>query len=263
VRCEPVPSGTTADLLGVCTLADGSALAVGRAGTVLRWDGSAWAREDAGTHEDLYAVCATPTGAIAVGGNLDVGGTSLISEHRDGRWVPTRSPVQSLLLAIHASADRVRACGFNAALVEHRPDGWRELAPPTNAHLFGIGAIDGHPLACGLGGTLVDLDSFVVSTIARAHLTSIAPTGHIVGFDGTVLARADGEWRDLARATRQHLWSVTSFGDRAVAVGAGGAVVTIERDTCTLIPQPVAEDLHGVAGELAVGRRGTILRLRP
>jgi hypothetical protein len=261
VRCEVVPSGTAADLLGVCMLADGTALAVGRAGTVLRWDGATWTREDAGTDEDLYAVGATDAGAIAVGGNLNVGDTSLICERRDGRWTAVRSPVQSLLLAVHASGSSVHACGFNAALVERDGAAWRELAPPTNAHLFGIGSIDGRVLACGLGGTLVDVESLEVDTIAGSHLTSIAVTGHIVGFDGTVLVRDRASWRELPRVTRQHLWSVTPFGAGALAVGAGGVIVTIASDHCTLIASDLAADLHSVCGPFAVGRRGTIVRI--
>jgi hypothetical protein len=99
-----------------------------------------------------------------------------------------------------------------------------------------------------------------VSTIAASHLTGIAPTGHIVGFDGTVLFHDRDSWRELPRVTRQHLWSITSRGQTAMAAGAGGVLLALDHDRGTLIEPGVTDDLHAVDGELAVGRRGTIVR---
>lgn len=190
-------------------IAPSCAIAVGRHGTVLRWDGARWTREDAGTTEDLYAVCAAADGVVhAVGGDLEVGGHSLICRCSNGLWSAERSPVQSLLLSVDARDGDVRACGFNGALIESTPDVWRELAAPTNAHLFGIHASRGGWLACGLGGTVLDLPGAVTS-VGGAHLTSLTTCDDeivAVGFDGTVARRTVGRWQLLAAITREHLW---------------------------------------------------------
>jgi hypothetical protein len=264
VRFESVASGTTADLLGVAIIDAQAAVAVGRRGTVLRWDGRAWSPEHAGTDEDLYAVCAAPDGALyAVGGNLDVGGHSLICRHANGAWTVVRSPVQSVLLSVAADDNTVRACGFNGALVERTSSGWCEIAAPTNAHLFSIASTSLGWFACGLSGVLVEWPSHL-STIAEPHLTSIAGHGAdllAVGFHGTILRRRDSAWQALASPSREHLWSIAADADGAVAVGSRGTIVAV--DDATVAHAPSTADLHGVAMRdglvVAVGRNGTIL----
>jgi len=265
VRFEPRPSDTTADLLGVCVLGPDAAFAVGRGGVALRWEGTRWEREDTGTDEDLYAVCAQGNELYAVGGNLAVGGHSLIAHRAGGRWTTSRSPVQSILLAVDARDGLVRASGFNGALVEKTPEGWRELAAPTNTHLFGIHATGSGWLACGLAGTLVELPTTLTS-VGAAHLTSLAACGDdevAVGFDGTIARRSDGRWQVLAQVTREHLWSITSFDGRAIAVGAHGAMVEVVDGRTRILDSGIAADLHGVGAMeglvIAVGRSGTII----
>jgi hypothetical protein len=272
VRIDVDDSGATADLLGVHVAAANDALAVGRGGTILRWNGARWLREDAGTDEDLYAVCADGDVLHAVGGNLRVGKHSLVARCSDGRWAIERSPIQSVLLSVGAARGRVRAVGFNGGIVERAAGGWRELAATTNAHLFSIRALDdARWLACGLNGTIVELDGDVVreTTACDAHLTSIAIARDrvvAVGFDGTVVERARDGWRPVASPTREHLWAAwIDERGRVVAVGAHGTVVVEDAGRLVAITPPVEHDLHALSGAgplaIAVGRHGTVIRI--
>ena len=264
-------SGVTADLLGVCVRSAIDAVAVGRGGVIVRWDGARWAREASPTDEDLYAICATPEGElVAVGGNLNVGGGSLVCQFADGRWTGERSPVQSLLLSVAARPGCVRAVGFNGDLVERSDGMWCALAAPTNVHLFCIRSFGSAWLACGVDGTVVELDGADarLQQAGSTHLTSVTAAGAVrvaVGFDGKIARRDRGAWRNCASPTREHLWSATSNGDRISIAGAHGTLLAGPLDALTLVTAPTREDLHaidGVAGfVIAVGRRGTIVHM--
>ncbi len=274
MRLDPRDSGVGSDLLGVLVVDQVHAIAVGRAGMLLRWDGIRWAREESGTDEDLYAICTTPDGGLfAVGGNLKVGGTSLILRLGPAGWIAERSPVQSVLLSVDADRDRVRAVGFNGDMCENAGSGWRQILAPTNAHLFCIRALGGGTwIACGLGGIIVDTDARdkCSTSVCDAHLTCIASGDAdeliAVGFDGTVLRRHQATWRACASPTREHLWSVCYSAGQWLAVGAQGTVLAGSPDALDVRAAPCHEDLHAIsaAGALAVavGRRGTIIHVR-
>lgn len=258
------------DLLGVHVVDRMTAFAVGRAGTVVRWNGAEWTNEDAATTEDLYAVfAASPDDVYAVGGNLTVGGESLVCTHAAGHWTTARSGIQSLLLSADGAHGVVRAVGFNGGVVEQTAAGWRELGAYTNEHLFCIRATgDGGWLVCGLNGTLARIDASGTQpyAVTNAHLTCVTPgpAQIAVGFFGTIL-RADGEtWSHIESPTREHLWSVWSDReDHALIVGARGTLLAWDGRSITPVPTPTQEDLHSISGAdglvVAVGRRGTIL----
>ena len=272
MHVEAANSGVTADLLGICVRSASEAVAVGRGGVIVRWDGARWTREPSPTDEDLYAICATPEGElVAVGGNLKVGDRSLVCRCIEGTWSVERSPVQSLLLSVAAECGCVRAVGFNGDLVERIDGAWRALSAPTNVHLFCIRSFDNVWLACGLDGTVVELDgsNARLQQAGRTHLTSVTAIGAVrfsVGFDGTIMRREGGGWRTLASPTREHLWAATSDGPGLLIAGARGTLLVGDPDALTLVPTPTREDLHAidhVAGfAIAVGRRGTVVHLR-
>ena len=132
-------TGVVEDLLGVAAGLDGDAIAIGTAGTIVRYAVGRWTREPVAFAEDLYAICSA---GVAVGGNLDVGGHSKVVRYRDGAWTVESSRIQSLLLAVAACGDEVRAVGFNGGVVASTPDSWRELDAGTNEHLFAIAPCD-------------------------------------------------------------------------------------------------------------------------
>lgn len=272
MHVEAANCGVVADLLGVCVRSASEAVAVGRGGVIVRWDGSRWTREASPTEEDLYGICATPEGEwVAVGGNLKVGGRSLVCQFAEGTWTVERSPVQSVLLSVAAEGGCVRAVGFNGDLVERVDGAWRALAAPTNVHLFCIRSFGNGWLACGLDGAVVELDGSGgrLQQAGHTHLTSVAAVGPVrfaVGFDGTIMQRDRGGWRTFPSPTREHLWSATSDGARLAIAGAHGTLLSGSPDALALVAVPTHEDLHAIDGAdglaIAVGRRGTVVHVR-
>ena len=56
MRVVAADSGVTADLLGVCVRSALDAVAVGRGGVIVRWDGARWARESSPTDDMHYLI---------------------------------------------------------------------------------------------------------------------------------------------------------------------------------------------------------------
>jgi trimeric autotransporter adhesin len=272
VHVEAASSGIVDDLLGVCVRSESDAVAVGRGGVMVRWDGSRWTREPSPTQEDLYGICATPEGElVAVGGNLKVGDRSLVCQYAAGKWSVDRSPVQSLLLSVAAERGCVRATGFNGDLVERVDGVWRALTAPTNVHLFCIRSFGNVWVACGLDGTVVELEGSTarLQQAGSTHLTGVTAQGTVRfsgGFDGTIMRRDRGGWRRFPSPTREHLWSGMCDGARLAMVGAHGTLLAGAPDALALVALPTREDLHAIDGvdgfAIAVGRRGTIVHLR-
>ena len=87
---------------------------------------------------------------------------------------------------------------------------------------------------------------------------------YVVSDGGGIGRFVDDRWQ-LIDATARSLVAMTCAGDRAVAVGGGGRVVTIDDREETIRSDSIQlEDLLGVAalgdGVLAVGRAGTVQR---
>jgi len=83
--------------------------------------------------------------------------------------------------------------------------------------------------------------------------------------DGGGIGRFTGDHWELIDATARSLVSATCVGDRAIAVGGGGRVITIDDREQTIRSDAVQlDDFLGVSplgdGVLAVGRAGTVQR---
>lgn len=81
VQWSPVPTGTTATLMGVGGTGADNVWAVGQEGTVLHWNGQVWTRVDAGTSVTLQDVWVGPDGFVIAVGD---GGT--VVQRQQGRW---------------------------------------------------------------------------------------------------------------------------------------------------------------------------------
>jgi hypothetical protein len=181
-------------LTGVWVWSESEALAVGDAGTVLRFDGERWNDEDAGTVETLLSVrgyaargayaCGTagtvlrrtragwesmdvPTGAflsdvwgtagfVAVVGD---GGTAWV--RRASAWEATPTPVDGLLLALfgRAPAD-LYACGRDGAIIHFDGDRWESVESPTQLTLGAVWGGLKRVTFAGHYGSIVRLDRF-------------------------------------------------------------------------------------------------------
>jgi hypothetical protein len=272
-RWHKSESGVSADLLGVHVWDRGRAIAVGRGGACVELSAGRWRPVSTGTTEDLYAVWgASPEDVVAVGGDLKVGGQSLVCRARDGRWQQSRSGIQSLLLSVAGGVGTiVRAVGFNGGIVERVGDEWREINAGTNEHLFCIRSLStAEWTICGINGLLRSTRAGVWRShlATKKHLASVAETrpGEVtaVGFDGTIIRQNGDACSKVPSGTSANLLSVCATAqDAAIAVGAAGTILIGEGDRWTLASSGVVVDLFGVAARaefaVAVGKGGTLL----
>lgn len=228
-------TGTTETLLGVCCL-DDEAFAVGTRGTILRWDGSAWSAEESGTQEDLYAVAAGPEGVVAVGGNLHIGGDSLILHRRDGRWTAEPSGMQHILLTVAHGGLGWFTAGYNGGILCGHPGAWSRADVVHYSHVFAVLVGESHAFAAGLTGTVIEFDGSswkTHDTGTTAHLRGLGAFGEReilgVGLSGTIVHYDGSQWSPMATPTRSHLEAVwVAEADDAYAVGYAGTVLRFD-----------------------------------
>jgi hypothetical protein len=101
----PVPTGTEADLHGVCLSGDGGGWAVGNDGTVLALDGASWQPLSSGVSETLMDVACWPGGAYAVGHASSSGMSSLLLRLDIGSAIGMEHPTAHFMYAVSTAED--------------------------------------------------------------------------------------------------------------------------------------------------------------
>ena len=110
-------------------------LAVGDAGTALRWDGTQWHRDQTPTKDTLRDVAAGPDGvAIAVGD----AGTTLLRQR--SAWTSHPSPVARTLHAVAIFGEQIIAGGDGGTLLdwESKKRRWRPMPTPTQSAILDL-----------------------------------------------------------------------------------------------------------------------------
>ncbi len=248
-------------------------IAVGKHGTVVTWNGECWQPEAVPTDEDIYAIAAASNEFVAVGGNLHIGGTSLILERSMRGWRGVASGVQHILLAVAPTDDGWFAAGFNGALLQRTDQQWQSVDFINNQHIFSLTAAGGQLYTAGLGGSVVAYDGKRFgehNVVPAAHLRAIRGYGAgllAVGLAGALL-RFDGvAWHRLVSPTRAALEALCVVGDgEAYAVGGGGTLLRFDGEAWTAIDTGTRTDLFGVCVTeeeiIAVGADGLALHHR-
>jgi hypothetical protein len=225
---QPLPGrASRINLFGVAFTGPQSAIAVGQAGTIVRWDGSSWTEDPqsrAITQRDLTAVAAGPSGEAWAVGRY---GTIL---HFDGtRWAEEQVPVEDsgrhLTSVTVAGSDVLAVAGGN--LITRNADGtWRRFdstllpdpLPPSGDLRIVAGLPDGGVVAGGIDLLMVQdgpgqpfrhsaqpVPGVVVAAAATRRpdgavspIVSVAPpvpsiTGDVAGRDVGGVPPGDGE----------------------------------------------------------------------
>jgi hypothetical protein len=263
---------TSEKLLGVCCRA-GEAFAVGARGTVQRWDGVRWSPEESGTHENLYAVACTRDAVIAVGGDLHIGGDSLILHRQGNAWTREPSGMQHILLSVARGGLGWFAGGYNGGIIRGQPGAWSRVDIVHYSHVFAVAVTEGHVFAAGLNGTATEFDGQVWrphDTHVGTHLRALGVLGErellAVGLSGTIL-RYDGvEWSSMESPTGSHLEAIWVAGaTEAYAVGYAGTALRFDGTSWRSTDCGVRANLHGVHGSdnevIAVGSDGVAVHL--
>ncbi len=227
----PLPP-TTNDLFGVSG-EGGTVVAVGAAGTVLRWKDGRWTLLAPPGSRDLYGVGVLGPDDFYVSGQ---GGA--LYRYLAGEWSTEPTGVTYDLHGLHASqAGGVFAVGAFGTLIELRGGHWvqSQIALPTATLRSTWRSPDGRIFAVGSGGAVSMYDGMTW----KIQVTN-----------------------DPADPPRD-LYAVTGFsGDEVLAVGDRGAVLKYNGKKWTLMtiagPYNVDANLRGIAGVLNADGTRTI-----
>jgi len=184
-------SGTSANLADVFGFEDGTAVAVGEAGTILRYDGATWAPMASITGVNLFGVWgSSPSNLYAVG----VGGT--IVHYESGSWSFMTTATPENLSAVWGSSDSdVWAVGDNGAIMRWDGTAWSLSPSGTTETLGDVWGVSGSDIwAVGSGGTIRHYDGTAWSTVesgSDVNLLGVWGRGtceaFAVGAQGTIL----------------------------------------------------------------------------
>lgn len=275
---NPLPTGN--DLKGVWGSSASNVYAIGKCGTILRYNGSSWVSLACGTTVTLYGVWgSSPNNVYAVGEN----GTILLYSGTAVTWTPLASGTTNCLYAVWgSSAGDVYVVGDGGTIL-HSTDGtsWSPMSSGTPYELNSVwGSAAGNVFAVGDFGTIRRFDGVgstwtdMASNIDISHIFlygvwgSSASNVYAVGEGGTIM-HYDGTgltWSAVSSGSSSWLQGVwgSSAGD-VFAVGSGG---TILHSTDGILWSPLSSGssswLQGVWGSAAgivfsVGKGGTIL----
>lgn len=224
---------------------------VGRTGTVIHWDGTAWTVQETPTQEDLWGVWgASPDDLWAVGGAGREAGQETILHYDGTAWADVPPPelqranVRAFFKVWGTSADNVYIVGQNGIVLHYDGATWTEEFPGVSGDLI------------SLWGTGPDR---IVAVGGRG-------SGVASVWNGT-------EWQPLNLAPLPGLNGVWMNHDGvAYAVGVEGITITLNSETLeyndafVMLPDTGQVDFHAVFsadGKRLVGVGGNLLAVAP
>ncbi len=249
-------TGESLNLRAIVGLPDGSLVASGADGIVLRGSGAAWERIDTETSCSLTGLAVAASGDLfAVGGEYSVEHQGFVGrifhlERQGWRAVTTTSPLPRLR-EIVIDQDRALAVGDQGCVL--RFDGSRISfqESETQHDLYGVVATgDERACACGAFGTLIREDRDA-SASPQKSLTVAAPL---------VCWKAVAQ--DVTRVALRAVWAESE--QEVFAAGDSGTILHFDGTTWSKMESQTDVRLLGVWGSSskdvhAVGEAGTIL----
>jgi len=145
-------TNTTEDLNSVFGLSTTDVIAVGDAGTILRWDGTDWSTETSGVTYDLHGVWASSTTDIFVVG---MGGTAL---YWDGiAWNDISPATSDALRGVWGTSPTdVFVVGSSGTVLHWNGAAWSTMVSGTTEHLLDVwGLSSSEVYAVGANGEII------------------------------------------------------------------------------------------------------------
>lgn len=266
---HPLPQGN--DLRRMWGFSDGSFVAVGEAGTVLRYDGSTWTLMDTPTREDLHGVWASDPSDVYAAGF----GSTLI--HYDGaEWSTVPTPKRDDYYAVWANATNDVFVAGTGGTVWNRLDGnWTEYSIAPGRRFRALwGYAHDEVYAAGSNGTLFRFDGSSWTRMIIAGFPQYDPEirdmwgpqpGSISFVDQYSLIQwFDGATWSYASVLDENVYGLWGFSfENQVAVSAGTSTHLVAGVETVRYITPTEEPLFDVWGTsvddyYAVGRDGNI-----
>jgi hypothetical protein len=245
---------------GLWGTASSDVFAVGEAGTILHYNGSAWnnmSNADGGNLADIWGTSANDMYAV---------GDSWL--HYDGSaWSPMSGAPGGANRVWGASPRDVYAVGGDGMILHYDGNVWSVMDSPTTETLVGVwGSATDDVHAMSVAGTLLHFGGSAWSVVGRldVYLEGIWGTSpsdvYVVG-DG--IFHYDGStWSSMASPEgASHVWGTSPSDIYAV----GGSILHYDGNAWSTLSDPTTEGLHEVwvssySDVFAVGESGTIVR---
>ena len=265
-------SGTTTDLYGIWGSSNTNVFAVGKAGTILHYDGTAWSAAAGGNTADLYGIWGSSNTNIFAAGQS---GTIL---HYDGTsWSAAGGIANVDWCGIWGSSTDVFAVGKAGNIVHYDGTAWSAVASGTTVNLYGIwGSSSANVFAVGQSGTILHYDGTAWSAVAsgtsadlygiwgssNANVFAVGKTGTILLYDGT-------SWSPLASGISADLYGIWGADSSHVyAAGQSGVILNYDGLSFSSMDRDTASELHSLWGSsyadvFIAGFSGTVLRYSP
>lgn len=231
---NPLPQGNP--IRGTFALGPTDVWAVGDAGTVLHYNGTAWSLVSSGVAADLYAVWASGASDVFAVGEK---GTVI-------HWNGTAFSAQTSGLGTATALRGVWGTG--------------------SGNVFAVG--DGGNIIRYAGGTtwgapnMVSADTLnAISGVDQNNIYAVGNNGAVAYFNGSTWTKQTVN----APANATNLFGVASNGGTSFAVGAGGTIIKLSAGTWSTDTSPTSQQLNAIFGRTAtdfwaVGATGTRIR---
>jgi photosystem II stability/assembly factor-like uncharacterized protein len=256
----PCPLARTQDnlLLGVWALSDKDVWAVGRASTVLHWDGTRWSSMNAGIPANiaLRSVWASaPNDCWAVGGNSDATSGNIF--HFDGtKWTLSYSGPDYLFGVHGTSKNDVFAVGFNGKFLRYNAAGdtWDSINSGVSRELVGVWARSPTDVwMVGGGGILQRFNGSLMFPISLGITTDLYAVHGYVSQTGQPIVYAGGKGGGIRRydgsedfGTLNHN-GVLATPDAIYVTSSAGTVYKRLAGSANFAPHKVSnDDLYGI-----------------
>jgi cysteine-rich repeat protein len=263
---------TVLDLYGIGGSASNDVWVVGATGTILHWNGSAWATETSGVLvnlEDAWAASTTDAWAV--------GATGTILYWNGAVWTPESAGgyTGSLNAVWGSSASDVWAAGNAGKILRRTGWIWVDSASGTTRHLYGVwGLTTDFVWAVGVSATVRRWDGTTWTDASPAGTTSLSwvsgsSTTDVwaVGLSGYIFHWNGTAWSSSRNGVSAFNGVWAASPSLAWVVGAGGAIRMWNGTAWGLVTSGTSNHLNAVWGASAaevwaVGAAGTIVRWR-
>lgn len=225
----PMPGGTEYSLNGIWGSSESNIFAAGDAGIILHYDGADWNAMNSSISENLKAIW-----GISDSDMFAVGDAGIILHYDGTDWVLVNSGTENNLCAVWGHGNSVFAAGENGTVLHYDGTDWN----PADTGIF--------EKLNGIWGT------------SASDVFAVGDAGIILHYDGTGWSTADS-------GTPENLTGIWgTSGEDIYATGAYGTMLHYDGTRWTAMKSNTAEwlyDVRGNAGSVfAAGHYGTLLR---
>ena len=186
----------------------------------------------------VYAIDSSADATVAVGGNLHIGGDSLVLQRRGEAWIAGPSGMQHILLAVAHGGLGWFAAGFNGGIIRGAPGSWTRV--DVHAHVeprpaspveFEHRARRAHRIGFVLGRGPNRFEVSGRTTLHRGPTSSVMPkdgAGKPYGDDAAPAMRSETTKMDVRPRVVSSPRAAIELDDRAAETGRESARVVDE-----------------------------------